>query len=43
MNRMIKTESSLFSLQMRCYYISIDYKGLEPPQGRQYIKDIFDD
>ncbi|MGA1872287.1 MAG: hypothetical protein ACMUHY_01320 [Thermoplasmatota archaeon] len=43
MNRMIKSDSSIFSLQMKCYYISEDYKPLMEKRGREYIKDIFDE
>jgi hypothetical protein len=43
MSRMIRTDSSLFSLQMRCYYISNDYKGFQKSPGTEYLKDIFDE
>ena len=43
MNRMIKSDSSIFSLQMKCYYISTDYKPLIDNKGKDYIKDIFDE
>jgi hypothetical protein len=43
MNRMIRSDSSIYSLQMRCFYISSDYEPLEKIKGREYIKDIFDD
>jgi len=47
MSRLIQTENSIFSLHMKCYYISSDYreggdllKG--GPAGQGYLKDIFD-
>ncbi|MGA1792817.1 MAG: hypothetical protein ACMUHM_02600 [Thermoplasmatota archaeon] len=43
MNRMIRSDSSIFSLQMKCFYISEDYKPLIENKGREYIKDIFED
>lgn len=43
MSRMIRTENSLFSLQMRCYYISNDYKGFQKAPGTEYLMDIFDE
>ena len=43
MNRMIRSDSSIFSLQMKCFYISEDYKPLMEHKGRNYIKDIFED
>lgn len=43
MSRMIRTDNSLFSLQMRCYYISNDYKGFQKAPGTEYLMDIFDE
>jgi hypothetical protein len=43
MSRMIRSDNSLFSLQMRCFYISNEYKGFQKAPGTEYIKDIFDD
>lgn len=40
---MIRSDSSIFSLQMRCYYISSDYKPTGRSVGTEYIKDIFDE
>ncbi|MFW3146548.1 MAG: hypothetical protein ACMUIE_07030 [Thermoplasmatota archaeon] len=43
MTRMIRTDNSLYSLQMRCFYISSDYKPLQSSLGKEYLKDIFED
>ncbi|MFO8051133.1 MAG: hypothetical protein R6V01_05470 [Thermoplasmatota archaeon] len=43
MTRMIRSDSSIFSLQMRCFYISNDYRPNKRSDCQEYIKDIFED
>jgi hypothetical protein len=43
MSRMIMSENSLYSLQMKCFYISSEYKRPNGPPGTNYIKDIFEE
>lgn len=40
---MIRSDSSIFSLQMRCFYISNDYQTNKGSESQSYIKDIFED
>jgi hypothetical protein len=42
-SRMIRTDNSLYSLQMKCFYISSEYEVPKGFSGHSYIKDIFDD
>ncbi|GEM_PF-3284578 len=43
MSRLIMSDSSLYSLQMKCFYISSEYRNSDGFPGTSYIKDIFDD
>ncbi|MGA1866424.1 MAG: hypothetical protein ACMUFK_03030 [Thermoplasmatota archaeon] len=40
---MIRSDSSIYSLRMKCFYISEDYKPLLDNKGREYLKDIFEE
>lgn len=42
MSRLIMTDSTLHSLQMRCFYISSDYKETKDRIGNTYLQDIFE-
>lgn len=43
MSRMIKTENSLYSLHMKCFFISNEYKVPDNLIGNKYVKDIFEE
>ena len=42
MSRLIRSDSSLYSLQMKCFYISSDYRETRERVGNSYLLDIFD-
>jgi hypothetical protein len=43
MSRMIRSDNSLYSLQMKCFYISTEYKKPEGLSNTNYLKDIFEE
>ncbi len=43
MSRMIKTDNSLYSLHMKCFHISNEYKLPDRLNGTKYVKDIFEE
>lgn len=43
MSRMIMSENSLYSLQMKCFYISSEYRKPDSLTGTNYLKDIFEE
>ena len=42
MSRLIRSDSSLYSLQMKCFYISSDYRETRDKVGNSYLRDIFE-
>ena len=43
MSRMIRSNNSITSLQMKCFFISSEYITPENIHTTNYIKDIFED
>ncbi len=43
MSRLISGDNSLYSLQMKCFYISTEYETPKGLSGPNYLKDIFEE